>query len=471
MIVLVLLALLPTGARAGADMPATQPTRTEGEISVGLSTVPPTPVGSQVVLDLRTAVRNRSSTSRTLEVAVYLDAEDPGHELHREKLEVPAQSSKGVYFKWRDGAHPGRHQLIARATADGRSWRKAESIEIVRSRARSLGRITGAWAGIVHFNDGEAERWNTAIRKMTDSQWRGLIRDMHGLGMNTVVITQVFLNDSVHYGAHQMEEEGYPGRALYPSRLYSRREPIAGRDPIETVLATADELGMHVFLGVGIYAFFDFTPASLEWHKRVTDELYSLYGHHRSLYGWYVSDELKGALLDSDDANAQVAEFFREYRVHCRALTPEKPIMLAPNCFYMPKGEKGWPAILRHLDILCPFGWNRMPAGDTRGTEMYQWLQRLCDQAGTHLWMDQEVFLARRRVQPDPKLTGWPLWPRPIEQITAELARFPDFEKVLCFQYPGMITAPEASPRLGGEEAVKLFLEYRQFLQSRPAEE
>ena len=57
-----------------------------------------------------------------------------------------------------------------------------------------------------------------------------------------------------------------------------------------------DRLGMHVLPGVGTYAFFDFTPASLEWHKQVAAELWERYGHHPSFYGWYISDEKDGGL-------------------------------------------------------------------------------------------------------------------------------------------------------------------------------
>lgn len=432
------------------------------EAAVRLVTVPPTPFTDRITLDVRAAVRNHTGEEKAYEVVVYLDTEDHDHQLHRETVTVPARSAKGVYFRWPTREKAGQHRLIAVATAEGKSWRQAEPIDVIKSDVPSLKRITGAWSGIVHFNDDEGEFWNTDIRRMTETQWRQLIRDMHGIGMDTVVITQVFLNDSVRYGQHNMEKEGFPGRALYPSKLYPKREPIASKDPIETVLATADELDMHVFLGVGIYAFFDFTPASLKWHTQVTDELYRMYGHHRSLYGWYVADECPGGLLDTDQENAQIAEFFRGYREHVRAISPEMPVMMAPNSFYMLKAEKGWAAIMRHLDIVCPFGWNRMRKDDAQGVDVARRLQKLCDDAGAHFWMDLEIFLANR--PPKPGKTVRALYPRPIEQIIEELRRYPEFEKVLCFQYPGLMTAPDFSPKLGGDEAVKLYEGYRQYL-------
>ncbi|MBN1488327.1 MAG: DUF4434 domain-containing protein [Phycisphaerae bacterium] len=458
-LVLSSLLLLPVVVAGASERPAQKS-------EVRLTTVPPSPFTDQIALDVRAAVRNGTDAAQAYDVIVYLDDEDGEHVLHRETVEVPARSAKGVYFRWPTRERAGQHRLIVVARGADATCRAVETIDVVKSDVPSLGRITGAWAGIVHFDDGEGERWNTDIRVMTDAQWRALIHDVHAIGMDTVVITQAFLNGNLRYGQHSMEKDGFSGRALYPSKLFPERELIASEDPIETVLASADALDMHVFLGVGIYAFFDFTPASLKWHIQVTDELYERYGHHRSLYGWYVADECPGALLSTDDENAQIAEFFRGYRAHVRTITPEMPVMMAPNSFYMLKAEKGWAAILRHLDILCPFGWNRMRKDDAQGDAVARRLQQLCDEAGAHFWMDLEVFLARRRPKPDPRYIGNPLWPRPIEEIVDELRQYPRFEKVLCFQYPGIMTAPEAAPRLGGDEAVKLYEDYRRLLES-----
>ena len=44
---------------------------------------------------------------------------------------------------------------------------------------------------------------------------------------------------------------------------------IKADDPIEAILTEADRRNMNVFLGIGMFAWFDFTTESLEWHKRV----------------------------------------------------------------------------------------------------------------------------------------------------------------------------------------------------------
>ena len=42
-------------------------------------------------------------------------------------------------------------------------------------------------------------------------------------------------------------------------------------------------------------------------------------------------------------------------------MCPDKPIMLAPNCHNIVEGMKYWPQLLENLDIVCPFGFHRMP--------------------------------------------------------------------------------------------------------------
>ena len=103
---------------------------------------------------------------------------------------------------------------------------------------------------------------------------------MHKIEMDMVVIQEVFRHQA--YIGSSTTVEDYPGKAFYPSKLYPGRMDIAAEDPIEAILSEADKQGMQVLMGVGMFAWFDFTPESLEWHKRVAKELWDMYGHHES---------------------------------------------------------------------------------------------------------------------------------------------------------------------------------------------
>ena len=369
-------------------------------------------------------------------------------------LFVEASECKGTKFRWTTEGHAGQHTLILVAKSDTNTYRTDQPIEILASDIRSTRSIDGAWFEFYHWSEAEGKPWNEEIRKMTDGQWREMVAAMHRVGLDLAIVQEAFRNQK-YVGKHTMETDGYTGQAYYPSKLYPQRRDIAATDPVEAVLAEADKHGMHVMVGVGLYAWFDFTPGSLAWHKRVADELWELYGHHRSFYGWYISAEVAGNLGTDTNRRREIVAFFKAFKEHVTGLAPDKPVMLATNSHHVAESEGYYPKLLEHLDILCPFGFHRMPDEDYTGEEAAEILQRYCDQAGAHLWMDMEVFLFGKRKA---------LIPRPIDGIVSDLTRFPNFEKICCYAYTGLMNAPDQSRRPGGEPTVKLYEDYRKFV-------
>ena len=438
------------------------PCGAESSSLVSLTIIPSPPVTDQIKLDVRGSIRNPGPERQKFNVTVHLDQKRPETLLYRASIEVPPDSARGFTFRWQAAGHTGKHQLILNAKSESAIYEVTQPLEVISSPARSTHRIGGAWVGIVHWSEQEAARWNDEIRRMTDEQWREVVRGMHEICWDVIVIEEVFRNQ-MYSGQHAIETEGYKGLAFYPSRLYPGRMEIAAHDPIEAILSEADALGMHVFMGVGLYAWFDFSAGSLDWHKRVASELWDLYGHHPSFYGWYVSEEVPGNIRLDHHSPQQVeayrkdiAEFFGAFREHCHTLSPDKPIMLAPNCYFLAQAEQTWRQVLKDCDIVCPFGFHRMPKGDVGGEEAARWMQALCDQAGAHVWMDLEAFLFGTKND---------LYPRPVSGLIRDLYQFPNFEKILCFQYPGLLNAPWASRKPGGEDTVQLFLDYKRFVQ------
>ena len=434
-----------------------------------LTLIPPSPVSDQIALDIRGAVRNSQDTERSWEVAIYLDEVKTETRLHRETMKVPAKSAAGIRFRWPTQGQAGDHQIILVARSDRGVQRISRPLKILASQDRSTGGIDGAWAGICHWSEGEGRHWNADIKTLSAAQWRELVRGMHGIGLNIINIQELFRNEE-YAGRHSIEGTGYQGRAFYPSALYPGRMPIAAADPLEAIFSEADELGMHVLPGIGMYAWFDYSPASLDWHLKVADEIWTRYGHHPSFYGWKISEEGHGGLgfgIGStgealEQEHRHLIEFFRRFGAHVRRLAPDKPVMVARSTHGMRGAEKTYRELLKHLDILCSFCFHRMPADDMTGEEAAALLQSLCDEAGAHLWMNMEVFLFEGGGD-----TGSALIPRPIDELKSDLLRFPNFEKILCYQYPGLLTHPDASVKLGGSAAVKLYQEYRHFLGQR----
>lgn len=421
---------------------------------ISLTLIPPSPVTEQITLDIRAAVRNDEETARQFTVAFYLDEEKPGQRLHQETLDVAPKTPAGIKFRWPAKGHAGQHRVLLVAQSGETTHRFERPLEIIASDARSTRRLGGAWVDLYHHDPAEGKPFDAELAKMTGPQWRELVRAMHETDQNLLIITMMFQNFT-HRGRHQIETAGYQGRAYYPSRLFPGRMPVASPDPLDAILSEADRLGMHVMPGVGMYAFFDYTPGSLAWHKKVAAELWERYGHHPSFYGWYVSEEKDGGLGDAGERR-EIVEFFRQFTAYARGLAPDKPVMLAPNCFHTRGAESTYRELLPHLDIICPFGFHRMPDGDSRGEETAAQMQSLCDDAGCHLWMDLESFVFRNGVE---------LHPRPILGLVSDFTRFPNFEKTLHYQFPGLMGAPWMSRQPGGEASVKLYQDYRRFLE------
>jgi hypothetical protein len=426
-----------------------------------LALIPPSPVTDKIMLDIRGAVENPGNRSRRFMLALYLDRESPSALVSSNLQRIPAHASAGIFYRRSTQDWPGSHRVILVATCGGRQVRAEREVQVLPSSVRSTRTVDGAWVGIVHWSEEEGSHWNADIRKLTEDDWRQQILAMHNLGMDTVVIQEVFRNEA-HYGDNNIATAGYHGLAYYPSALFPGRVSMTSRDPIEAILSQADLLNMNVFLGVGAYAWFDFSPAALAWSKQVAAELWRRYGHHPSFYGWYVSAEAYGSLVpdqgeqEKDRYRQQVIAFFREFQAYCRSLAPEKPLMLAPNAHGMLKSRDVWPLVLEHLDIVCPFAFHRMPAGDITGEQAAQLWQSMCDKTGTHLWLDMEAFL----------FDGKALVPRPIGGLIQDMQRFPNFEKILCYQYPGLFNAPGSRITPGGPPTVVLYNDYRRYLQS-----
>lgn len=328
--------------------------------------------------------------------------------------------------------------------------------EIVDSGVRSTRRIDGCWISVVHWSEEEARHFNTDLKCLSAEAWAGQIRAMNDVGIKSVLIQNVFDSDR-YAGRHDMTPETYAGAALYPSRLYAARYPLACPDPLEAILAAADESGMTVFMGVGLFAWFDFSSASLEWHKRVTAELQDRYGHHPSLYGWYVSEEMFGSLYDEwpdlpTEAYRDIARFFRDYWTFVQALTPTKPVALAPNNIRFHEFAREWGEILPYIDVLIPFAFAR----DRENLNIAQ-IQAICDRAGTHLWVDMEMF--------DFPLDNG-LVPKAIDALVREIADYDDVEQIFGYQFTGLMNTPDSPFDLGGRRSKDLYAAYARHVES-----
>jgi hypothetical protein len=435
-----------------------QKTRLKEKQDVSLTLIPPSPVTDQIDLDIRAGISNHANKPKTFDLYFYQDRENKGNALYHKQVTLNSNSSSAVKFIWSTKNKAGEHKIILICRNGNNVFRKINTIQIISSNIRSSQQIGGAWINFYHWSDEEGRHWNADIKKMTDDQWRDLIDAQHEVKMNIIVMQELFRNQ-MYVDSNRIEKDGYKGLAFYPSKLFPGRMPIAAKDPVEDVLSQADKNGMKVFVAVGLYAWFDFSNGSLEWHKNVAKELWDKYGHHPSFYGWYVSEEMDGGLGNAHQRK-DIVNFFTNFSVFIHQLTPGKPIMLATNSQNIRGAEETYKQLLPNLDILCTFGFHRMPKNDYTGEQAADALQKLCNAASTHLWLDMEVFSFEHGAPG----TLDALIPRPINGLLSDLQRFPNFEKILCYQFPGLMNRPSMTIKPGGENTVKLFLDYKKYL-------
>jgi hypothetical protein len=439
-------------------------TQNEKAAAISLTLIPPTTITNKVDLDIRAGITNSGSESESFDVIFYRNDETEANVLFQTRIEVPANGAEYVKFVMPTVDRVGKNTIILKVQHDDFVVKKEKIVDVIDSDVRSTKAIGGAWISFYHWSEEEGKNWNPEIKKMTDAQWKEMVGSMNELGMNIIVIQESFRNQE-YVGKHTIEKTGYKGKAFYPSKLYPDKMPLTANDPVEAVMTEADKRGMHVFVGVGMYAWFDYTTGSLEWHKAVAKELWEMYGHHPSFYGFYVSEEGMGSLdcfetdrLKQVERRQEVLNFFKAFRPFCKQLAPDKPVMFAPNGWGVGRAGNAYDELLQYVDIISPFAFSRMPEGDLTGEQAITLLQQFCDRANAHLWLDLEAFLIHEK-------EGY-LYPRPIGEIQKDLAVYNHFEKVICYQYPGVFNSPEASVRVGEASTVKLFRQYQHYLDS-----
>ena len=95
-----------------------------------------------------------------------------------------------------------------------------------------------------------------------------------------------------------------------------------------------------------------------------------------------------------------------------------------------------------------------MPENDITGKEAADFLQALCDQKSCHFWFDLEAFL----FYPDGSL-----YPRPFDGIMTDLTMFDTFEKIFCYQYPGVFNNLNLHPQVGEDAGIELYSKYKEY--------
>jgi hypothetical protein len=439
-----------------------QSARSAGPLRVAtpsFTVVPPGPVSDKASVELRVAVPNLSVGSRTAEVSFFWDVADRAHLIAAQTASV-APHERALVHHWANCARrTGSHTLIARVTHGGRATELRWPLTIAPSDTTALPRFGAVW-----FDPGGLTAY-AHEGAMTEAEVRGMVDAMHSLAISAAIITYV----------------EYFGRFYYPSaiRFYDRdtKAEASGMmydfDVVEAVLAAADRHGMHVFLGLGrggdTPLLWDFeapdwaarNEAAVHVSQRVASELWRRYRHHGSLYGWYLTHEMADL--------AKAAAYYDPVAEFCHALSPDKPVMVAPAGTPVIT-----PALLRasQVDVFA-YG-DAVGAGYVPGKYTYQPENRLRmldgiyrqyrawhEGTGKHLWTDLELW----EMDGSQGYAGAcpAAWERVRRQLAAEA---PYVEFITAYEISGFMQAPGAGARLKDVRAERLYSDYGAYLRT-----
>ncbi|MCU0959529.1 MAG: DUF4434 domain-containing protein [Pirellulaceae bacterium] len=284
--------------------------------------VPAGVVSDRTRVEIRVRLEHNDAAPASHEVEFYLDTPVPARLLGRQAVTVPAGSRELSRCWWDTHGRAGRHTIIGRVESQGRTRQASWPVEVIPSDTPGLPVFQGVWLesfGVLMACQGDKD-------EETKANVRASIDAMNRLGMDTIVLAYV----------------EYQGTFFYPSELEffdgEVRRTSSGRecrfDMVETILSQADKHGMHVLLGLGrsgdpwlLWEFdkpdwTDRNRKAIDVATRIAADLWSRYGHHASLYGWYLTHEM-GDLAKSSAYYNPVADF-------CHRLAPEKPVLVAP---------------------------------------------------------------------------------------------------------------------------------------------
>lgn len=326
----------------------------------------------------------------------------------------------------------GTYPLLATMSRSGFSAEKPRKIP---------DKIEGSWFEFQHHSLHEGRDWNGTLEKFTAEQWDEKVREIAETGMEYLVL----LNVAIY------------GKSFFPSKVLPKHE-LGCEDPLEVVLKAADKYGIKFFVSNDFYGNW---VDSLEMMQdkevsrrriQAMDEIVEKYAHHKSFYGWYFPNE-----IGIDKIFSEIfIEYVKECSEHARKLTPDLKRLIAPyGTRHVEEGDQ-FVRQLDRIDVDFVAYQDEIGVQKTKIEEsaaIFERLHRLHKKSGrSALWADVEVFRFEAQVYRSALL------PAPGEEVIRQLqAVAPFVEKILIYQYPGLMNAPGTQSFAGKPESLELY--------------
>ncbi len=304
--------------------------------------------------------------------------------------------------------------------------------------------ISGSWFEFSHTLDVEGKYRNDVLPNFTTEQWKAKVREIRETGMEYLVLMAV-AND---------------GKTYYPSKLQPRYD-FACPDPLEAVLSAADECGMKFFVSNDFWDKWSNTTKMMKdrdiskLRELGMEEVAKKYSHHKSFYGWYYPNE--------SGLNNSIDDLTLNYVNNCtkiaKRLTPNSVNLIAPYGTKSMRPNDQYIRQLERLDIDIIAYQDEIGVRKTKTGSAGKYFEILANahsKAGrSKIWADMEVFEFEKGVYTSA------LIPASFDRVLQQMEDISPFvEKILIYQYVGIMNKPGSIASVGHPNSEKLYTDY-----------
>ncbi len=305
--------------------------------------------------------------------------------------------------------------------------------------------ISGTWFDFYHCNPYEGDYWNSTTNLFSSRDWERKIEEMAQAGMDTFMLLSVALH----------------GKAFYPSEVIKLKWNLECEDPLEAVLKAADRLAVKMYIGLGFFttpAFHDFTDEhdASRYRLDIAEELVARYGSHPSFAGWYLPVE---AGIEGYYPQGYV-DYVNKLTTQCKKLGPYK-VMIAPYGARTIRFDQRFTDEVKAIEADYIAYQDEIGVARTTFDPMedtFKRLREVHDRVGKPLWADMEIFQFQGKV----------LIPAPFDRVRRQLEILSaHVDKIVCYQYLGMMNKPGSPVHAGHEDSVRLYGDYMDYIRER----
>ena len=326
---------------------------------------------------------------------------------------------------------------------------------VIRMDAQNYKPVTGTWLNLV-WQDQRNNYMNPHFTDMMDPQlWRTKVDELHELGVDYLMITQV---------ANEQ-------KAFYPSDFMERAYPADKESPVEAIVDQADKNGMQVFLSCG------WAKSQLDNQRdpeikaiqiHIMEELAALFGDRKCFYGWYlpIEDSFDPYLPDESIVAANIITR------KAKEIAPGKKVMISPYGLYRAKvadPQFGKQIEKLEVDIIAyqdEIGCVRKTFPMKEMKENFALLRAIHDKAGIELWANVESFAWSR----NPNNWYSALIPAPFGRYLSQIVGVNQAkaDRIVSFAINGIIDKPGSAYPLGmPTQAGLAYKNYKNWLEGK----